>query len=48
MHALREEGYGYAIIGSVGPTAFYEKCVGAISIPDSTPGLYSDMLRIKK
>lgn len=48
MHAMREEGYGYAIIGSVGPTAFYEKCVGAIPIPDSTPGLYADMLRIKK
>jgi len=47
MHALREEGYGYAIIGSVGPVEFYEKCVGAVRIENSTPGLYGDLLRIK-
>ena len=44
LNALREEGYGYAIIGSVGPAAFYEKCVGAVPIEDSTPGIYSRML----
>lgn len=47
MHALREEGYGYAIIGSVGPVEFYQKTVGAVCIEASTPGLYGDMLRIK-
>lgn len=41
MHAMHEAGYAYAAIGAVGPTAFYEKTLGAISIPDSTPGLYT-------
>lgn len=40
----RAEGYAYAIIGGVGPVAFYEKCVGARVIPDSTPGIYRDFL----
>ena len=44
LYALREEGYAYAIIGGVGPVAFYEKCVGAHVIPDSTPGVYKDFL----
>lgn len=44
LHALRAEGYAYAIIGGVGPVAFYEKCVGARVIPDSTPGIYRDFL----
>lgn len=44
LHALREKGYAYAIIGSIGPQAYYEKCVGAMLIPDSTPGLYKDYL----
>ena len=47
--SLRERGYAYAIIGGVGPVAFYEKCVGARVIPDSTPGIYRDFLAaIKK
>ena len=37
-------GYAYAIIGGVGPKDFYRKCVGAIEIPDSTPGIYKDFL----
>lgn len=44
LWAMREEGYGYAIIGDVGPVNFYEKCVGAIVIPDSSPGIYQDFL----
>lgn len=44
LNAMREEGYGYAIIGSVGPTAFYEKACGAVVIPDSDPGIYKDFL----
>lgn len=43
--AMRNEGYGYAIIGSAGPTEFYSRIVGAVSIPDSSPGVYSGMLR---
>lgn len=39
---LRELGYTYAIIGGVGSAkGFYEKVVGAISIPDTYPGIYS-------
>ena len=41
---MRAEGYGYAIIGGVGPAQFYEKCVGAVLIPDSSPGIYRDFL----
>lgn len=44
LQALKDEGYGYAIIGGIGPAAFYEKCVNAILIPDSTPGLYENFL----
>ena len=41
LHAQRVSGYAYAIIGGVGPAAFYEKCVGAKSIEGSTPGIYA-------
>ena len=39
LTAMREHGYGYAIIGSVGPVAFYEKNCHATVIPDSDPGI---------
>jgi len=41
---MRNIGYAYAIIGGVGPKEFYTKCVGAIEIPNSTPGIYKDFL----
>lgn len=44
LWAQREAGYVYAIIGGVGPEAFYEKTVGARVIDDSTPGIYKDFL----
>lgn len=44
---MRLKGYAYAIIGDAGPTAFYQKTVGAIEIPHSTPGVYQGMLRSK-
>lgn len=47
LHAQREQGYAYAIIGGVGPADFYAKCVGAVPIPGSTPGTYAGMLRPK-
>lgn len=43
---LRAMGYGYAIIGDVGPSAFYEKTVGAMPIPNSAPGVYAGMLDV--
>ncbi|HLO13342.1 MAG TPA: GNAT family N-acetyltransferase [Anaerolineales bacterium] len=41
---MKIKGYGYAIIGWAGPQAFYEKAVGAVAIPDSTPGIWKDWL----
>lgn len=41
LRSMKEMGYAYAIIGGVGPKAFYVKTVGAIEIPDSTPGIYT-------
>ncbi len=44
LDAQRAAGYAYAIIGGVGPVAFYRKTVGAVDIDDSTPGIYSGLL----
>jgi hypothetical protein len=46
MHALKELGYAYGIIGAAGPTEFYERVVNAHLIPDSEPGIYRDMLKV--
>lgn len=48
MWALREMGYVYAIVGAAGPVRFYQKTVGAIVIPDSEPGIYTDLLKSKQ
>jgi len=42
---MKLKGYGYAIIGSIGPAEFYRKAVGAVEIPDSTPSVWKDWLR---
>jgi predicted N-acetyltransferase YhbS len=42
---MRVMGYGYAIIGMVGPSEFYERSVGAVPIPDSEPGVYRGLLK---
>ena len=44
LHNMRAAGYAYAIIGGVGPVDFYRKSVGAVLIPDSSPGSYAGML----
>ena len=44
LRSMKEMGYAYAIIGGVGPKDFYAKAVGAIEIPDSTPGIYTARL----
>jgi GNAT superfamily N-acetyltransferase len=41
---MKLKGYGYAIIGYVGPVEFYRKAVGAVEIPDSTPSIWKDMV----
>jgi GNAT superfamily N-acetyltransferase len=48
LEALREMGYVYAIIGAAGPVRFYQKTVGAIVIPDSEPGIYTDLLKTRQ
>jgi hypothetical protein len=45
LWGLRELGYVYGIIGRAGPVEFYQQAVGAIVIPDSDPGIYTDLLR---
>lgn len=45
LEGLRELGYVYAIIGAAGPVRFYQSTVGAIVIPDSEPGIYTDLLK---
>ena len=45
LWGLRELGYVYGIIGGAGPVEFYQRAVGAFVIPDSQPGIYTDLLR---
>jgi hypothetical protein len=45
LEAMREMGYGYAIIGGVGPAVFYERVCGASIIEGSDPGMYADLHR---
>lgn len=45
LHAMHASGYGYAIIGGVGPAEFYTKTVGAVLIEGSEPGMYAGRLK---
>ena len=45
LWGLKELGYVYGIIGGAGPVEFYEKAVGAIVIPGSDPGVYTNLLK---
>lgn len=45
LFSMKEEGYAYAIIGWVSDAkVFYEKCVNAIEIEDSFPGVYERLI----
>jgi len=44
LAAMRQQGFGYAIIGGVGPADFYTKTVGAVPIEGSRPGIYRGLL----
>lgn len=45
--SMQEDGYGYAAIGWCDHAAgFYEKCCGAVLIPDSSPGVYGRLVDI--
>lgn len=45
LEAMREAGYGYAVIGWAGPVEFFKKTVGATVIEGSDPGVYKNMLK---
>jgi ribosomal protein S18 acetylase RimI-like enzyme len=44
LEAMKSQGFGYAIIGGVGPAEFYTKAVGAVPIEGSEPGIYRGLL----
>jgi predicted N-acetyltransferase YhbS len=44
LEDMLQRGFGYAIIGGVGPAAFYAKAVGAVPIEGSDPGIYRGLL----
>jgi len=48
LHAMRWEGWQYAIIGGAGPADYYARTVGAIEIQGSSPGAYRGMLWKKR
>jgi GNAT superfamily N-acetyltransferase len=45
---MKLKGYGYAIIGAINIPEFYKRAVGAIEIPESSPGILKTCLKIKK
>jgi len=44
LDAMREKGYGYAIIGWAGPTKFYEKIANAVVIEGEDKAIYKNMV----
>ena len=44
LHAMKEEGYAYAVVGWVASVDFYSHAVGATVIPDSEPGIFRGKL----
>jgi GNAT superfamily N-acetyltransferase len=45
LQDMKLKGYGYAIVGAVKDTNYYKNSVGAIEIPDSSPGIYHSQIR---
>lgn len=49
LEAMKEDGYGYAVIGWAGKAAgFYQKCLKVFEIPDSEPeqGIYRRLIQM--
>jgi len=42
---MKLKGYGYAIVGDADDPEYYQKAVGAIEIPDSSPGIYRNRVK---
>ncbi len=46
LQAMRESGYVYAIIGSIGPREFYEKTVNAKIIDEHDSGIHQNFMNL--
>jgi len=44
LEDMKHAGYGYAIIGGVGPADYYARAVGAVAIEGSDVGIYRGLL----
>jgi Acetyltransferase (GNAT) family len=44
LEDMRHQGFGYAVIGGVGPADYYSKTVGAVPIEGSEPGVYRGLI----
>lgn len=44
LHALKNEGFAYAVIGAAGSPDYFARIAGATVIDDSSPGPYRGML----
>jgi hypothetical protein len=44
LEDMKHQGFGYAIIGGVGPAEYYAKAVGAVPIEGSDIGVYRGLL----
>jgi len=42
---MKLKGYGYAVAGDVDDPGYYQKSVGAMEIPDSSPGIYRNRVK---
>ena len=45
LQDMKLKGYGFATVGVVKDTDYYKNAVGAIEIPDSSPGIYKTWVR---
>ncbi|CAB1077187.1 hypothetical protein JY97_06390 [Alkalispirochaeta odontotermitis] len=42
---MKLKGYGYAVAGDVNDPGYYQNKVGAIEIPDSSPGIFRNRVK---
>jgi len=42
LHCMREQGYGYGVIGAAGPVDFFQSVCKATVIQESSPGIYPE------
>ena len=48
LEDMKHAGYGYAIIGGVGPAEYYAKAAGAVAIEGSDVSIYRGLLGAKR